>query len=102
MPEGGSNDNDQEEEVDEEEEECDEEDGNFHSVHSDSEGSESDEVSEQDNSFTAAGLRKNLLKEINKAKGKGGDGLNKIVDRFLQQERHLALLERQRKRPKLR
>ena len=97
MPEEGPNDNNgQEEEGEDEDEECEEEGDyeDFHSVHSDSEGSESDDVSEQANSLTSAGLRKELLKLINGVKGKGGDDLKMFVDEFVEQERRVASLEK--------
>ena len=75
MPKKGPNvNNDQEkEEGDEEDEEYEGEGdcGDFHSVHSDSEESVSDDMSEQASNLSSAGLRKELLKLIKEQGGRG-------------------------------
>ena len=68
--------------------------GDFHSVHSDSEESVSDDMSEQANNLSSAGLRKELLKLIKEQGGEGGDALKMLVEGYVDQERRVAALEK--------
>ena len=63
-------------------------------MHSDSEDSVSDYMSEQASNLTSAGIRKELLKLLKEQGDQGGDVVKMLVEGYVEQERRVAALEK--------